>query len=82
MIESHPMTREEQEKAKTLYGEWFALHPDVKNPSDINCQLKYDYFMEAGWEKLQLMQRARKSNVKQYGYPSPWTKPEYWVGEK
>jgi len=79
MTDPHPMTPEEQDKAKTLYGEWFAKYPGVKNPSDINCQTKYDHFMKAGWENLQLMQRARKSNVKKYGYPSPWTKPEYWT---
>jgi|APSaa5957512493_1039668.scaffolds.fasta_scaffold184864_1 hypothetical protein len=75
----NPMTQEDQDKAKALFKAWFAQHPDVKNPSDINCQTKYDYFMKSGWENLQLMQRARKSNVEQYGYPSPWTKPEFWL---
>ncbi len=77
-IEAHPMSQADQDKAKALYGEWFSQYPDIKNPSDINCQTKYDYFMTAGWETLQLMQQARKGNVKQYGYPFEWTKSEYW----
>ena len=53
-IETHPMTQVDQDKAKALFGEWFSQYPDIKNPSDINCQTKYDYFMKAGWENLQL----------------------------
>ncbi|MCP4477433.1 MAG: hypothetical protein GY818_05015 [Planctomycetaceae bacterium] len=72
------MTPEEQEEAKRLYGEWFALFPDVKNPSDINSELKFNYFIGLGWEALRLMQKARKCNVSRFGYPFEWTKADYW----
>ena len=78
----HPLSSDDQDKAKALFSDWFSKYPNIKNPTDINSRQKYDYFMKAGWETLQLMQKARKTNVGQYGYPSPWTKAEYWTTEK
>ncbi len=72
------MTQKEQEEAKRLYGKWFAKYPDVKNPSDINTEGKFYEFIDLGWEALRLMQKARKGNVKRFGYPFPWTKADYW----
>ena len=74
------MTIEEQIEAKRLFGEWFGKYPDVKNPSDINTELKFYEFVDMGWEKLRLMQKARKCNVRRFGYPFEWTKADYWKG--
>jgi len=64
--------------ARELYGEWFSIHPNIENPSDINKKEKYEFAVSIGWEKCRLMQLARKSNLKINNYPYPWTKPEYW----
>ncbi len=72
------MSIAEQEEAKRLYGEWFKYYPDIKNPSDINSKFKFDHVMGIGWEKLKLMQKARKLNVSRFGYPFDWTKSDYW----
>jgi hypothetical protein len=74
-----PLTESDQAAAKELYRKWFALHPAVKNPSDMNSKAKFDFAGSIGWENLRLMQRARKANVKTYGYPFPWTQADYWV---
>ncbi len=67
-------------QAKSHFQEWFELHPNTKNPTDCNTQDKYAYFVEKGWHQLELMQKARKQNRKEHGYPFEWTKPEYWSG--
>ena len=36
----------------------------MKNPSDINCEEKYYFALGIGWQNLQLMQKARKNNIK------------------
>jgi len=77
-----PLTIDEQCEAKRLYGEWFNLFPGVKNPSDINSEVKFNYFGRIGWESLRLMQKARKCNVKRFDYPFEWTKAEYWEGKQ
>ena len=64
--------------ARHLYEVWFTLHPDMRNPTDVNNKTKYDYFTREGWETLSLMQEARKQNVARHGYPFKWTQPEYW----
>jgi len=73
------MSVTDQAKAQKLFGQWFSLHPHIPNPTDVNKQEKYDFVAEIGWPQFSLMQRARKSNIKQYGYPFPWTKAEYWA---
>ena len=85
MLEQQTITQAGLEKnpqrlalAKHLYDVWFTLHPDMRNPTDINNETKYLHFMNEGWETLSLMQEARKQNVARYGYPFPWTQPEYW----
>ena len=78
MVKPPPMSPEEQEEAKALFELWFSEHPHIPNPTDVNKQEKYYFAVSIGWPRLSLMQRARKNNVKQYGYPFPWTKREYW----
>ena len=73
-----PLSVTEQAEAKELYRKWFGKHPDIANPSDINRKEKHDMAKVVSWETLQLMQKARKSNVKKYGYPHPWTHARYW----
>lgn len=72
------MNPDEQRQAYVLYCRWFAKYPTVKNPTDVNSRVKYDFAVQVGWEKLSLMLRARKANTAANGYPYPWTKPEYW----
>ena len=67
---------------KHQYEVWFTLYPDMRNPTDINNETKYDYFLNEGWEILSLMQEARKQNRAEHGYPFPWTQPEYWEGSE
>lgn len=63
------------------YGAFFAKHPNVKNPTDINSREKLDFFVGTGFDLMFEMQKARKSNTEVNGYPNPWTKPEYWEKE-
>lgn len=50
----------EEDAARLLYEEFWSLHPDQKNPSDINTQEKAAFLMMKGFESIRLMQRARK----------------------
>ena len=56
--------------AKELYLVFFKRH-GLKNPTDMNARVKFEYAVEIGWDNFSLMQRARKSNTKQNGYPYP-----------
>ena len=68
------LNSEEEIIAKKLYKNFFNQYPNLKNPSDINCEEKYYFALGIGWQNLQLMQKARKNNIKKYDYPYPWTK--------
>ena len=68
------LSNEEEFIAKQLYEIFFNQYPNLKNPSDINCEEKYHFALCIGWQNLQLMQKARKNNIKKYNYPYPWTK--------
>ena len=56
---------------RALYGLWFAEHPGVENPSDLNTQEKFDFAMNIGFINHRQMQTARKQGHE-------WTKWEYW----
>lgn len=43
-----------------LFKEWFRLHPDQKNPTDLNTQEKWDWMMNKGFPAFRVMQQARK----------------------
>lgn len=75
------LSNEETKEAKALFKEWFRKHPDIKNPTDVNREEKYDWCMKLGWREFSLMQKARKSNIELHDYPHPWTKSEYWKGD-
>ena len=78
-VKPPPMSDSEQYKAKLLFQRWFSRYPDIPNPTDVNKQEKFNFVVEIGWPQFSLMQQTRKGNIKEYGYPFPWTKAEYWV---
>ena len=63
------------------YGAFFAEHPSIKNPTDINSREKLGFFVRNGFDLMFEMQKARKANTEANGYPNPWTKLEYWEKE-
>jgi|SaaInlV_100m_DNA_3_1039692.scaffolds.fasta_scaffold36761_1 adenine-specific DNA glycosylase len=73
-----PLTATQAQSAKNLYEKWFKRHPDIKNPTDINREEKFNFAIELGWNSFRLMQQARKSNVDKFNYPFPWTHADYW----
>lgn len=77
-VKDYSMSPEDAAMAKLLFKEWFERYPNIENPTDINKKEKHEYMAEIGWKQFQLMQRARKTNTKVYGYPFPWTKKDYW----
>ena len=56
----HSLTDEEEAEARALYEEFWTLHPEQQNPSDINTIEKANFLMQKGFESISLMQRARK----------------------
>lgn len=60
MTNPQTLSCEEESEAKALYEEFWQRHPDIKNPSDINRIEKYNFLQEKGFEKIRLMQTARK----------------------
>ena len=63
------LTPAEEAEARSLYEEFRRLHPGVKNPSDINTKEKAFFLFLKGWERISLMQRARKQAY-------PFTRPD------
>ena len=51
---------EEVDEARALFQEFWNRHPDIKNPTDINTVEKANFLTQKGFEKIRLMQRARK----------------------
>ena len=77
------MTREEIAIAKGSYRDFFRQYPGVRNPSEINSSEKWHFFADGhGWGTLSLMIKARKAHQEANGFPFPWTKPEYWEGNR
>lgn len=65
------MTPAEDQEAKALYEEFWAIPGNelIKNPSDINRVEKAHFLMLKGFERIRLMQRARKQ-------ARPYTRPD------
>lgn len=54
------ITNEEEQQARQDYLLFWERHPTQRNPSDINTKEKFDFAMEIGWRRLQVMQHFRK----------------------
>jgi len=54
------LSEEEKVAAQALYEEFWERYPTQKNPSDINTLEKACFLMSKGFERIALMQRARK----------------------
>lgn len=65
MSSKQSLTPDEEAEARALYEEFWNMHPGMKNPSDINKVEKADFLTLKGFEKIRLMQRARKQS---YGF--------------
>ena len=65
-------------QAKEGFAKFYSENPETKNPTDINSQLKLDFFVKYGFGLLWDMQEARKQNTEKNGKPNPWTRLEYW----
>ena len=59
-MSNQTLNEADEAEAKALYKEFWELHPDIKNPSDINRVEKANFLILKGFEKIRLMQRARK----------------------
>jgi len=59
-MNNQTLTTVEEVKAKQLYNDFWSINPKILNPTDINSQEKYDFFMKKSYEDLSLMQKARK----------------------
>ena len=58
-------------QAKEDYRVWFALYPEILNPSDPDCQTRWDYAGIIGFTRYHAMRKARKAG-------HDWTRLEYW----
>jgi hypothetical protein len=76
------LTPQEESKARKLYDEFWRLHPDQLNPSDINTPEKATFLIMKGFERIALMQRARKQaySFTRPESPSDPVKPDHWHG--
>jgi len=54
------LSPKEEAAARALYDEFWQLYPGLKNPSDINTPEKATFLILKGFERIALMQRARK----------------------
>lgn len=66
---SQTLTPNEESEARDLYEEFRRLYPTQKNPSDINTPEKATFLILKGFERIALMQRARKQAY-------PFTRPD------
>ena len=69
MSSKHTLSPEEEAQARALYEEFWEMHPNIKNPTDINRVEKANFLILKGFENVRLMQRARKQK---YGF-TKWT---------
>lgn len=63
------LSADEVRDARQLYEDFWKQYPHQKNPSDINTPEKANYLILKGFERVSLMQRARKQAY-------PFTRPE------
>jgi hypothetical protein len=54
------LSPQEEAEARALYEEFWLIYPNQKNPSDINTAEKAAFLILKGFERIFLMQRARK----------------------
>jgi hypothetical protein len=54
------LTPDEEAEARDLYEEFWKMYPKQSNPSDINTLEKANFLILKGFERVALMQRARK----------------------
>lgn len=54
------LSEQEEAEARDLYEEFRTLYPGIKNPTDINMPEKAHFLILKGFEKIRLMQKARK----------------------
>ncbi|NQU22791.1 MAG: hypothetical protein HQ567_16050 [Candidatus Nealsonbacteria bacterium] len=69
MSSKQTLTPREETEARALYEEFWTMHPDIKNPTDINRVEKANFLILKGFQKIRLMQKARKQAY-------DFTKPE------
>jgi hypothetical protein len=62
------LSPQEESEARALYEEFWRMYPDQKNPSDINTPEKAAFLIVKGFERISIMQRARKQA---YGFTRP-----------
>lgn len=54
------LSKKEEKEARALYEEFWKTNPKQANPSDINTPEKANFLILKGFERISLMQRARK----------------------
>lgn len=54
------LTVKEETEAQVLYKEFWKMYPKQLNPTDINTPEKANFLIMKGFERIRLMQRARK----------------------
>lgn len=54
------LSPQDEAEARRLYAKFWKLYPHLKNPSDINRPEKATFLIMEGFERIALMQRARK----------------------
>jgi hypothetical protein len=58
------LSLEEESEAEALYEEFWRMFPTQPNPSDINTPEKATFLVLKGFERISLMQRARKQKYR------------------
>lgn len=70
-----------QPHEREFYRTFFEFYNDLANPTDPNCEEKYDFIMGIGFENTRAMQRLRKNKAWCRNNPHiDFTKLEYWHG--
>jgi hypothetical protein len=60
LIVAQTLTPDQVAEAQALYEEFWATYPRQRNPTDINTPEKASFLILKGFERIRLMQRARK----------------------
>jgi len=63
------LSSKDEKEARALYDEFWRMYPTQPNPSDINTPEKASFLILKGFQRISLMQRARKQRY-------PFTKIE------
>lgn len=54
------LTPSEEAEARALFNEFWRRYPNQRNPTDINTPEKATFLKSKGFDRIRLMQRARK----------------------